>query len=61
MTGKEAWIFVREPLILACLTATYDEDSDQNNLTPKPAIIKEQAEALAVVYHALMKLDGREK
>ena len=61
MTGKEAWIFVREPLMQACLTNTYYDDIDECHLMPQPAIVQEQAEALAIVYHALMELDRRKK
>ena len=60
MSGYEAW---RRTLysLAASLTTMSTEEDEHGNQVSTPAVDATQVEAIAVIYHALMKLDEKNR
>lgn len=60
MSGYEAWRRTLSSLAASSLTRSIEED-ENGNLVSTPAVDAAQIEAIAMIYHALMKLDEKNR
>lgn len=60
MSGYEAWRRTLYPLAISSLTQSIEEDENGNQVST-PAVDAAQIEAIAMIYHALMKLDEKNR
>jgi len=60
MSGYEAWRRTFCTLAASSLTQSIEED-ENGNLVSTPAVDATQVEAIAMIYHALMKLDEKNR
>ena len=61
MSGYEAWRRTLSSLAASSLTRSIEEDENGNLVESTPAVDAAQIEAIAMIYHALMKLDEKNR